>query len=54
METKSRQGLNPAAIRKNFETTGKFSRKTWSLLSLELWHQQFHDRAAEYRALVRK
>lgn len=54
METKSRQGLNPTAISKNFEATGKFSRKTWALLSLELWHQQFHDRAAEYRALVKK
>ena len=53
METKSRQGLNPVAIRENFESTGKFSRKTWALLSLELWHQQFHDRAAEYRALVK-
>ena len=53
METKSRQGLNPTAICKNFEATGKFSRKTWALLSLELWHQQFHDRAAEYRALVK-
>ena len=53
METKCRQGLNTAAIRKNFETTGKFSRKTWALLSLELWHQQFHDRAAEYQAMVK-
>lgn len=52
MESKSRPGLNPTAIRKNFESTGKFSRKTWALLSLELWHQQFHDRAAEFRALV--
>jgi asparagine synthase (glutamine-hydrolysing) len=54
MESKSRPGLNPAAIRKNFQSSGKFSRKTWALLSLELWHQQFHDRAAEYRAMARK
>jgi len=53
MESKSRLGLNPSAIRKNFESTGRFSRKTWALLSLEIWHQQFHDRAAEYRALAR-
>jgi len=53
MESKSRPGLNPTAMRKNFESTGKFSRKTWALLSLELWHQQFHDRAAEFRALVK-
>ena len=53
MESRSRPGLNPTAIRKNFESTEKFSRKTWALLSLELWHQQFHDRAAEFRALVK-
>jgi asparagine synthase (glutamine-hydrolysing) len=53
METKSRPGLNPVAIRENFESTGKFSRKTWALLSLELWHQQFHDKASEYKALLK-
>jgi len=53
MESKARPGLNPDAIRKNFESTGKFSRKTWALMSLELWHQQFHDRAAQYRELAR-
>jgi len=53
MESKARPGLNPDVIRKNFEVTGKFSRKTWALMSLELWYQQFHDRAAEYRELAR-
>jgi asparagine synthase (glutamine-hydrolysing) len=53
MESKNRPGLNASAIRKNFDSTGKFSRKTWALLSLELWHQQFHDKAAEYRALLK-
>jgi asparagine synthase (glutamine-hydrolysing) len=28
---------------------GKFSRNLWALLSLELWQQEFHDRAAEWR-----
>jgi asparagine synthase (glutamine-hydrolysing) len=53
IESHSRPGLNATAIRKNFATTGQFSRKTWALLSLELWHQQFHDKAAEYRALLK-
>jgi asparagine synthase (glutamine-hydrolysing) len=38
------------AVLANFGRASRFSRKTWGLLSLELWHQQFHDRAAEIRA----
>lgn len=40
------------AISRNFDHGGQFSRKTWGLLSLELWHQCFHDRAHEYRAML--
>jgi asparagine synthase (glutamine-hydrolysing) len=29
----------------------QFGRKLWGLLSLELWQQQFHDRAAAFRRL---
>jgi len=53
METKSRPGFNPAAIRKNLEQTRKFSRKTWAMICLELWHQQFHDRSSHFRALLK-
>ena len=27
----------------------RFGRKVWGLLSLELWQQSFHDRAASFR-----
>jgi asparagine synthase (glutamine-hydrolysing) len=30
----------------------KFGRNIWGLLSLELWQQEFHDRHAEFKALV--
>lgn len=30
----------------------RFSRRLWGLLCLELWHHQFHDRAAEYRSML--
>jgi asparagine synthase (glutamine-hydrolysing) len=49
----SREYVNADAVLANFANTGRFSRKTWALLSLELWQQEFHDRAAHYRSLVR-
>lgn len=32
---------------------GRFARNLWGLLSLEIWHRQFHDRAADYRRIRR-
>jgi asparagine synthase (glutamine-hydrolysing) len=42
--------IDAKAVLANFDRTGRYSRKTWGLLSLELWHQLFHDQAAEIRA----
>ena len=36
----------------NFDKAAQFSRKTWGLLSLELWHQAFHDQAGHYHGLL--
>ena len=44
---RSRPFINSDAVLANFERAGRFSRKIWGLISLELWHQCFHDRAAE-------
>jgi asparagine synthase (glutamine-hydrolysing) len=30
----------------------RYGRKAWGLLSLEIWQQEFHDREAEYKALI--
>jgi asparagine synthase (glutamine-hydrolysing) len=49
---KSRPFFNVEAILANLDKGERFSRKTWGLLSLEIWHQLFHDRAASYRAMV--
>lgn len=51
-KNRSRPYFNADAILGNFDKGERFSRKTWGLLSLELWHQIFHDRAAEYKRLV--
>ena len=53
MKAKNRDFVDSDAVLKNFGESGQFSRKTWALLSLELWQQEFHDKAAEYRALLK-
>lgn len=52
MKAKNREFVNTDAVLKNFGTSGQFSRKTWALLSLELWQQEFHDKSSEYRQLL--
>jgi len=54
MASKHRPFVNANAVMKNFGKEARFSRKAWGLLSLELWHQQFHDKASEWRNLVNK
>jgi asparagine synthase (glutamine-hydrolysing) len=49
----TRPYFNAQAVLANFEKAERFSRKTWGLLSLELWHQLFHDRASKIRDSLR-
>ncbi len=53
MAQKQRPFFNVNAILNNLGEESRFSRKTWGLLSLELWHQVFHDRASEFRAMAK-
>jgi asparagine synthase (glutamine-hydrolysing) len=50
---RSRPFINSDAVLAAIDDVGRYSRKVWGLLSLELWHQLFHDRHAEYRARLR-
>lgn len=52
VKKKHRPFINAEAVLKNFGQDSRFSRKTWGLLSIELWFQQFHDRGREFRALL--
>lgn len=45
--------MNADAVLANFDKAGQFSRKTWGLLSLEVWHRTFHDKASEIQAECR-
>jgi len=49
---RGRPFLNPDAVLAAVADAGRFSRKVWGLLCLELWQRQFHDRAADFRAML--
>lgn len=51
---RSRPFMNSDKVLENFTANSQFSRKTWGLLSLELWHQQFHDKAQTYRDMLNR
>ena len=53
MAAKHRPYINSEAVMSNLGREARFSRKTWGLLSLELWHEQFHDKATEWRQQVK-
>ena len=53
MAAKHRPYINSKAVMSNLGHEARFSRKTWGLLSLELWHEQFHDKATEWRQQVK-
>ena len=47
----NRDFINHNVVLENFGQE-KFSRKTWGLLNVELWHQQFHDNAVVFRSMI--
>ena len=51
-EARSRPFVDANKVIAHLDDERPFGRKLWGLLSLELWHRCFHDRAHEYRALV--
>ena len=53
-KAKSRKYFNSEVIISRLSQEGKFSRKTWGLLSLELWMQEFHDQAHKYHGLLKE
>jgi len=54
MAARSRVLIDNRKVLTAIENEPKFGRKIWGLLSLELWHQEFHDKAHEYKQLITK
>ncbi|MGK5090840.1 asparagine synthase (glutamine-hydrolyzing) [Deltaproteobacteria bacterium TL4] len=51
---RQRKYFNSDVILSRLNQEGKFSRKIWGLLSLELWMQEFHDQADKYHQLLKE
>ncbi|HUR35209.1 MAG TPA: asparagine synthase (glutamine-hydrolyzing), partial [Vicinamibacterales bacterium] len=49
----TRDVVNNAVVLDKLDAEPRFGRKIWGLLSLELWQQEFHDREAHYKGLVK-
>ncbi|OAI41215.1 asparagine synthetase B [Planctomycetaceae bacterium SCGC AG-212-D15] len=49
---RTRDLIDNRAVLEGLESEPEYGRKIWGLLSLEIWQQEFHDRAAEFRELV--
>ena len=45
----SRELVNNKLVLEGLAREPKFGRKAWGLLCLELWQQEFHDRASEFK-----
>lgn len=50
----TRPYINNKVILNSLESESQFGRKIWGLLSLELWHQEFHDKQNKYKKLINK
>lgn len=51
-KARGRELVNNGRVLEKIEGESDFGRNVWGMLCLELWQQCFHDRAAEYRAML--
>ena len=49
----SRDLVNNKNIIKKMDNEGSFGRSLWGFLSLEIWQQEFHDKHANFRSLIK-
>lgn len=46
-----RDFIDNSSVMQKLQSEGQFGRNIWGLLSLELWQQEFHDKADVYRGM---
>ncbi|MCP3902015.1 MAG: asparagine synthase (glutamine-hydrolyzing) [Planctomycetes bacterium] len=51
---RTRDFVDNETVLANLDSESRFGRKLWGLLSLELWQQEFHDKAHEYRGMLER
>jgi asparagine synthase (glutamine-hydrolysing) len=49
---RTRELIDNGAVVRRINSAAAFDRDLWGFFCLELWQQTFHDRAADYRAMV--
>ena len=45
--------FNSENTRKSFTLNSNYSRKSWAMISLELWYRHFHDKQTYYKSLIK-
>lgn len=48
----TREYVDNRKVLNKFQSESKYGRTVWGLLSLEIWQQEFHDRAHEYKQMM--
>lgn len=49
---RERPFINAEKALENLTGEARFSRRTWGLMGLELWHQTFHDKKTAWRGMI--
>ncbi len=47
-----REYIDNSSVLEKIKNEGEFGRNIWGLLSLELWHQEFHDKSSYYKKML--
>ncbi len=52
-KAQNREFIDNSVVLNGLDKESTYGRKVWGLLCLEIWQQEFHDKAAEYKNLLK-